>query len=234
MPMKNLLFFPLLLIAVTGDGEHGVRANTLSCLSERPDTTDEIVRQAPLQRKHWATLDLMIGRQSFSNDWEPYAATTFVALSSQVRMDSLFLWLDGSIVVAWAGETTAEGYPATPGSSFVELHNGVGHWWYPEHLPFSYYAGAGFTYTWASLELPDMSQPPLPISEFLRRPVYPTMQASGHFWGGYLRCGLVFHPEKTWYFGVGTLVMLTTHRYLLDRKLDVTSNAFGFFAGAGI
>ncbi len=224
----------LLMISWSSAIGIGFGSNSTSALyCDSSDTTENVDPQYTSRPAHWVNIDLMLGRQSLSNGWAPYSIATLLAMSSQLKLGRSPVWLDGSIVVAWAGETDAEGQRAGPGTSLVELHNGLGHWWYFERLPFSCYAGGGLTYIWAKLELPDESKPPLPISEFLGRPVYPTMDESGHFWGGYLRGGIVFHPAEKWYVGIGALGTLTTHRIVLARTLNINSTIIGFFIGAG-
>ena len=200
---------------------------------EWSDTTENVVPQYSSRPLHWFNIDLMVGRQSLGNRWSPYSMATVIAMSIQRRLGRSSLWLAGSFIVAWAGDTDADGHRAGPGTSFVELHSGLGHWWYFEHLPFSCYAGGGFTYVWAKLELPDKSKPPLPISEVLGRSVYPDMDESGHFLGGYLRGGIVFHPGEKWYVGIGALGTLTTRQIILERNLNMNSTIIGLFIGAG-
>jgi hypothetical protein len=224
----------LLMISCSGAVGMGFGSNSMPVVySESSDTTENVDPQYSPRPPHWLNVDLMLGRQSLGNTWAPYSMATGVAMSIQRRLDRSSLWLTGSIIVAWAGELDAEGVRAGPGTSFVELHNGLGHWWYFERLPFSCYAGGGLTYIWAKLELPDESKPPLPISEFLGRPIYPDMEEPGNFFGGYLRGGIVFHTGGKWYVGIGALGTLTTNQTILGRTLNINSTIIGFFIGAG-
>ena len=86
---------------------------------------------------------------------------------------------------------------------------------------------------WAKLELPDKSREPQINPAFPDRPIYPTMNQVGHFWGGYGRCGIVLHPCEKWYIGIGLLATFTTNRNLLDRNLNINSTALGLFVGGG-
>ncbi len=229
--MKIRLSLLLLLMTTSSVFGKVFDSNSSRMYCGWPDSTDEGVPQDSAKHLHWVNIELMGGQQFFGTGWAPYSPATFLGMSGHLRLGSSSIWLDGSIVVAWAGETDADGHRAGPGTSYVELRDGVGHWWYFGDFPLSCYAGGGLTYVWGSLELPDKSKPPLPISEFLGRPVYPDMQESGDFWGGYFRCGLALHVQNKVYFGIGGLITLTTNRILLDRSLDVTSSAWGVFIG---
>jgi hypothetical protein len=197
------------------------------------DTSDTLASQGFSRPLHWLNVDLMVGRQSLSEKWSPYPSATFLATSCLLRLGRSPLWLDASFIVAWAGETDAEGNRAGPGTSLVQLQSGLGHWWYLEHLPVSFYAAGGLTYVWANLELPDKSKPPQINPAFPNSPIYPDVSQDGHFWGGYGRCGIVLHTGEDWYVGIGLLTKFTTHRNILDRNLNINSTALGIFVGAG-
>ncbi len=200
---------------------------------EWPDSTDSAMPEGPTGPQHVVNVHLMLGRQIIGKGWSPYEMQTVVAASVQLWRGTFPLPLDEELVVAWSGETDADGRRAGPGTSFVELHSGLVKWWDVQHTLISFYAGGGFNYTWAKFELPDMSKAPLPISEFLGYPVYPDMDQSGHFWGGYLRAGVVFHPAEKWQVGINALASLTTSRIILGRSLNANSFAIGLFAGGG-
>jgi hypothetical protein len=196
------------------------------------DTTCVGTGEGASGQKHRIWLDIFLGGQFFPGGWSPYQRTKMlVGVGGQVRPWSLPFWLDGAIIVAFAGETDAEGNAGGPGASFVELHNGIGYQWHLRDFPVSFYLGGGLTYSWARLELEDASQPPLPISGFLGRAVYPDRRTEGHFWGGYLRGGAVCRIGKEWFVGVVGLAMLTTSRNMLDRQLNLNSSMIALAVG---
>jgi len=139
--LRAILLLTMMMTTIGAAFGNGPGSKFVYLSGALSDTSDTLASQTSSKPLHWLNIDLMLGRQYLSEKWEPYPTATFLAMSSQIRLGRYPIWLDGSIIVAWAGETDAEGHRAGPGTSFVELHNGLGHWWYLEHLPFSFYAG---------------------------------------------------------------------------------------------
>ncbi len=199
----------------------------------KQDTAESASSQTSSGSDRWLNVDIALGRQFSGTEWSPYELQTCITAWVQDRPTWFPLWLDGSIAVAWSGETDADGHRAGPGTSFVELNGGVGQWWDFERMRISVYTGGGLNYTWAKLELPDMSKPPLPISEFLGHPVYPDMEQAGNFWGGYLRAAVAIHVTRDWHIGIGTTTLLTTNGNILGRSANASSTMIGLIVGAG-
>ncbi len=224
-----LLFFILAYSPMYGTGN---RQGVSHVSSDPPDTAYVVESQDSPKPLRPLRVDLTLGRQFSGNAWSPYEQQTSIAASIQFKSAWFPVWADAALAVAWSGETDADGHRAGPGTSFVELHGGAGQWWDLERSQISLYAGGGFNYTWAKLELPDMSKPPLPASEFVGHPIYPDMDQSGNFWGGYLRAGVACNVSSEFYIGIGGTVTLTTNRNILGRNANASSALIGLFAGA--
>ncbi len=230
-PAITLLMMMFACAVASGQDARSVSSGPTGAAS---DSTEAVAPRESPEIDHWLNLDLTLGRMFLGSRWTPYSKPTFLSFSCQRKLNGSWPWIDGAIVVAWEAEgRDAEGHPAGPGTSLVELLGGLGHWWYFNRLPVSVYAGSGLAYAWGNLTLPDLSQPPLPASEFVGHPVYPDMDESGNFWGGYLRSSFVVRPGEKWYLGVGAMGTLTTTRTLLGRNLSASSASIGIFGGVG-
>jgi hypothetical protein len=179
------------------------------------------------------TIDILLGVEQRPRSWEPYRKNANIGLADQIRFWDLPLWLDGTMVVSFAGETDADGHRAGPGTSAVWLNNGIGSQWRIPNTRMLFFAGGGLAYVWASLTLPDLSKPPLPISEFLGRNVYPDIDESSSFWGGYVRAGTTIEVSGLWHVGIGAQGTWTTRRTVLGRNVSMDAVSLWLIVGAG-
>ncbi len=175
--------------------------------------------------------DLSLGQQYLSGKWDPYPTTTNVAVSCLGRSEGSPLWIDGSIDIGWAGPLDAEGHRGPRGISLVQIQGGLGHVWSHSNFPLAFYAAGGCSYVWAEMEVEDKSQTPQINPMFPDSPIYPDIKQEGHFFGGYARCGFMYHLWTDFNIGIGLSGKVTTSRDLLDRHLNVNSAAIGLFVG---
>lgn len=232
--LKTVLFAAAITLIASGVASAGsLNIVNIGVLSEESDSADNSSGSNPSPAARHIFFDMALGRQFLGKGWSPYSNVTFVSVSTTVCPRSSWLWIDGSLTIAWSREgiDAETGAAAGPGDLFVDLRGGLGHWWNLTGSPLDCYAGAGLVYSRGDLELPDMSQPPLPFSQSLGHPVYPTIEESGNFWGGYLRGEFVIHPGDQWHVGVCGAATLTTARTLVGRSVSAGSANVGIVVG---
>ena len=164
-------------------------------------------------------LKVLLGSQFLNQQWAPYRNTFFVGTAVLVKGKEF--WYEGLLGFGYDGDWSESG-PAGPGNSLFHLQLGLGDQLPLSNTPFSLYGFGGFTYAYAKITRYDLgSERWLPGVE---EPIYDMeISETGHFWGGYARCGIDWHVSKTWYVGLGVFGTLTTSRQMLGRTLNLNA-----------
>lgn len=179
---------------------------------EMSDTAFAAARDSTINI-HWLTIDIVLGKQFLSPNWQPYSKPLFVGGSCQRRFGQSPLWLDASILVGRAGGVDVAGAGNGPGVSLVDLRAGIGHWWDLGSSPLSFFVSGGVSFVWAQLHLWEGKQ-------------------EGHFWGGYARSGITMYLSEELYIGIGLSANISTSGTLANRNLNINSTAITLSVGA--